>query len=159
MSYMMTEDEREQRAKIKAHHHAVRTAMHDAARESGWKHRYALLAWALVRGLPYRRCERDHHKQVRPDGSVFEHGLPDVSDLARALAPFCPEIAAPFCAEVRADMDPVGRFSWLRRGSATETRLKAWIADPAGAIPAPPPRPKKPYTGHGEASPEPLAAE
>lgn len=151
MSYTMTEDEREQRAKIKAHHHAVRTAMHDAARENGWKHRYALLAWAFVRGLPYRRCERDHHKQVRPDGSVFEHGLPELHWLAQALAPFC--------AEVRADMDPVGRFSWLRRGSATETRLKAWIADPAGAIPAPPPRPKKPYAGHVETSPEPLAAE
>lgn len=147
----LTDSERAERAQIKARHQSVRAAMHHAAKQGGWHHRYALLAWAFVRELPYRRIERDHHKQTRPDGSVFEHGLPELHWLAQALAPFCPEVAA--------DMEPVGRFSRLRRGSVTEARLKAWLADPAGAIPAPPPRQKKPYAGQKLSSVEPLAAE
>ncbi len=147
----LTDSERAERAQIKARHQSVRAAMHHAAKQGGWHHRYALLAWAFVRELPYRRIERDHHRQTRPDGSVYEHNLPDMNDLARALVPHCPEVAA--------DMEPVGRFARLRRGSATEARLSGWLADPAGAIPAPPSRQKKPYAGHKDVSPEPLAAE
>lgn len=143
--YVMTESERAERERVKLLHQNVRAAMHEAASSGGQVHRYALLAWAFVRGLKFRRIERHHHVQ-RIGGTpehgarIFEHNMPQPFYLARALAAFFPEMRA----------DVGGKW----RGSPTEARLYAWIADPSGAIPAPAPRPKKPYV-----RPEPIAAE
>lgn len=88
-------------------------------------HRVWLLAWAFVRGLPYRRIERKRHTQ-----GVFEHNAPSVGDLARALA-------------------ELGVFPPLEKGfdlnSEARTLIEAWLANPDGAIAAPPPRAKRPY--------------
>lgn len=94
--------------------------------------RYRNLAWAYVRGFPYRRVERSHRVQVLPPcpctcgelhtKSTFEHNLPSLYALLQVLE--------------RAQV-PV-RFH--------VQDLEAWLANPDGAIPAPPPpRPKKPY--------------
>jgi len=149
MIYQMNETERAERARVKALHQASRAAMHEAAKEGGQRHRYALLAWAYLRGLPFRRIERSHHVQVFADGRRFEHNLPCHVELARALAPFCPEIAA-----------GLERYS-IKRGSVAEKRIAAWLNDPSGAIPAPPPRQKKPYAREKISSRqrEPVAAE
>ncbi len=46
-----------------------------------YDHRSWLLAWAFVRGIPYRRVERQRHMQ-----GAFEHNAPSVFWLANALA-------------------------------------------------------------------------
>lgn len=124
---MITSDEK---AKAKELHARIRAAM-KTARETGrfhpdgwpaWRwttHRYTLLLWGFARGLPFRRLEREHHWQTLPDGTVIEHNLPSETVLR--------DLAEHF-------MGPPG-LEVVRR----------WLADPAGAIAAPPPRPKKPF--------------
>jgi len=81
----------EAQAAIKATHQRVREAMHHAAKDGGQGHRYHLLAWAFVRGFPYRRVEPRHVQQLVPEISKtapFEHNLPDglrLHDLLRSL--------------------------------------------------------------------------
>ncbi len=63
---------------LKALHAAVRDALRSVVRDSaGQNHRIALLAWAFVRGLPYRRVEPHRHLQVTwigNDAQVIIHG-------------------------------------------------------------------------------------
>jgi hypothetical protein len=113
--YTMSEEERADREKTKTLHRSIRDGM-----DESWgtpHHRYQLLAWGFVRGFKYRRIERSHRRQILPDGSVFEHNLPSDYLLLRALSKYVPEV--------------------------TVGQVKAWLADPSGAIPAPPPRPKR----------------
>jgi len=85
--------------------------------------RYRNLAWGFVRGFKYRRIERTTHTQTLSDGRVIEHNRPS----ARVLEDIFEELL------------PV-----------TYAVLTAWIDDPSGAIPAPPPRPKKPFVPAAE---------
>lgn len=131
--YTMTDSERAVRATVKALHASIRAEVRRAHEDRDGTHRYALLAWGFVRGLPYRRIERTTRRQKMADASIVEHNQPAVYWLAKALAPFLPEVAA--------DMATYQ----LKRGTDSEARLAAWLADPSGAIPAPVPRPKKPF--------------
>lgn len=88
-------------------------------------HRQMLLLWGYVRGFKFRRIERTHRKQVLEDGSIFEHNVPKATILAQAFSSF-----------IVADVAAIQR----------------WLHDPTGAIPAPPPRPKKPYASRPEAA-------
>ena len=126
--HSLTESERAVRATVKALHVAVRTELRAAHLAGGQRHRYAILRWAFLRGLPYRRFERSHRLTTNQDGPRFEHNLPSVTDLARALAPFLPEIAADI---------PSARWASLKADSPTGKRLGAWLTDPSGAIVAP----------------------
>ena len=132
--HTMSDSERTVRATVKVLHASIRAELRAAHLAGGSRHRYAILAWAFVRELPCRRFERSHHCQTQSDGSVFEHNLPSVTELARALAPFFPEIAAEL---------PKERWGWIRSDSPTAVRLGTWLTDPSGAIPAPAPRAKK----------------
>jgi hypothetical protein len=123
----MTETERAKRSRTKALHAAVRADMRAAAHDGD--HRHMLLAWAFVRGLPFRRIERSHRVQV-VNGKPFEHHMPSQVLLTRMLIKYLPEIEA--------DMD--GKWS-VKPGC----RIERWLSDPSGAIPAPPPRVKRPY--------------
>lgn len=149
--YQMNDEERAERARAKALHQAVRGDMNairlhlapedatDAeqakrihaldARPIYADHRHMLLAWAFVRGLPYRRVERSHHKQVRDDGSMYEHNLPNGAKIARIVALYLPEFASETSGYV----------------TINDGCVKTWLADPSGAIPAPAPRPKRVY--------------
>lgn len=133
--YQMTESERAERATIKALHLAVRAQARNPP--DGVSRRDALLAWAFVRGLPYRRIERTTRRQTMPDGKIVEHNRPGPTDLARALAPFLPAFAI--------DLPPT-RWGWIKSDSLSAIRLGAWLDDPDGAIPAPV-RVKAPYAG------------
>lgn len=119
------------RAKAKAVHARMRAVMREvcrggATKPDGWKgwsyisHRMMLLAWGFVRGFKFRRIERTHHLQTMPDGKVFEHNLPYARSLHDVIVFFDPTVEA-------AD-------------------VQRWLDDPSGAIPAPAPRAKKPYT-------------
>jgi len=110
--YVMSEEERAERAKIKALHKAVRG---DASHGP----RYRCLAWGFVRGFKYRRIERSHRTQLVNTGTVFEHNLPVAFYLHKLLSKHLPNLA--------------------------KNEVEVWLKDPMGAIPAPPPRPKKPY--------------
>ena len=120
----MTPEEREAQKTL---HRAVRADMR-AAR--GHAHRYLLLAWAFVREMPFRRVERSHHVQDMGGDKTFEHNMPSAFDLTKVLARYRPAFEEDFASK------------WsLKPGG----RVEAWLADPSGAIPAPAPRPKKPY--------------
>ena len=106
------------RAAMKEFHLRIRNDMHEAARTSGSRHRTMLLLWGFVREFPYRRIERNHHKQI-VNGREFEHNMPYASTLLREWRKYLPEI--------------------------TEASIREWLRNPDGAIPAPPPREKKPY--------------
>lgn len=132
--YEMTAEERAEREKTKALHQKVRA---DLKKDIGtWNDRTMFLVWGFIRGFKYRRIERSHRLQElswsseakafvgaaiaykKIDGKWFyEHNLPDVYLLTKALAKYKPEV--------------------------TIAEVTAWLADPSGAIPAPPPRPKK----------------
>jgi hypothetical protein len=135
--YQMTDAERTERAKQKALHQAIRAAMRDGHREpykdaAGQYHglghagRYYALAWAFVRGFPYRRVERSHHKQTLPDGSVYEHNLPSTYALNKRISEFVDGVSL--------------------------EQVTAWVDDPSGAIPTPAPRPKRPYVAQAPAA-------
>jgi hypothetical protein len=44
------------------------------------------LAWAFIRGMPYRRVERKTRTQVMPDGSIVVHNLPNLVAIAELKA-------------------------------------------------------------------------
>ena len=89
------------------------------------------LAWGYVRGFKYRRIERSTRTQVMGDGSVIVHNGPPLLAVVKLLAKHVP-----------------GLESWFKSPYtlADSCPLFAWAADPEGAIPAPAPRPKKPFT-------------
>lgn len=89
------------------------------------------LAWAFVRGFKYRRVERTTRTQVMPDGSVYNHNPPKASAITAILARHIPGFAT---------FDP--KKPWATKAHPD---IEAWLADPEGAIPAPPPREKKPF--------------
>ena len=114
----------EEKTKQKEMHAKVRSAMKQVregrAFVAHWvSHRLLLLTWGYLRGFKFRRIERTHRIQVREDGLPYEHNLPVARMLHMVIANFDPS----------AKVDDVQR----------------WIDDPSGAIPAPPPRAKKPY--------------
>lgn len=124
--YLQMSDE--DKARVKALHVAIRS-------DHSFGDRYRILAWGYVRGFAYRRMERQHHIQSvsgvglphdpssgwhkTPTGSFYEHNMPSVTTLAKLLSKHTP-------------------------GVGTEP-IKAWLANPDGAIAAPPPRAKKPF--------------
>lgn len=127
----LSEVERAEREHDKELHLRVRSALKEAIKTSGHAHRYMILAWGYVRNFKYRRLERSHHIQKlegvgsegsygytkKEDGWYFEHNLPYLTFLHETLKAFLPGVT----------LEEVGR----------------WLRDPTGAIPAPPPRPKK----------------
>jgi hypothetical protein len=113
----------DEKAQVKAIHKAIRKET---------CHRSGNLAWAFVRGFPYRRVERTTRTQVMPDGTVVAHNAPNLVDVARILVSHIPGLEA----------------TWFRSkySLAQDCPLIAWAANPDGAIPAPAPRAKKPFT-------------
>lgn len=111
----------EQKAQVKAIHKALRAETSTRAGN---------LAWAFVRGFPYRRVERTTRMQTMPDGSIVNHNPPPLLYVAKLLAAAIPGLEGWF----------KGSYSL-----AESCPLIAWAADPSGAIPAPGPRPKKPF--------------
>lgn len=96
------------RADPKVDRHAASTQ--HAVDVAGQHHRLALLAWAFVRGLPYRRVEPHRHlqvteladdpqvlvagKDIQMRGVVlYEHNRPDVQRLHAFLRRFIPDLA------------------------------------------------------------------
>ncbi|MGH9918013.1 MAG: hypothetical protein ACRD6W_03940 [Nitrososphaerales archaeon] len=112
----------EEKAQVKTVHKGIRAETSSRAGN---------LAWAFVRGFPYRRVERSTRTQTMPDGTVVVHNAPNPLAIARILAAHMPELEA----------------LWFE----SKYRLKdscplaAWLANPDGAIPAPAPRPKRVY--------------
>lgn len=112
----------EKQAQVKSIHKAIRAEV--------WS-RAGNLAWAFVRGFPYRRVERQTRTQVLPDGTLYTHNLPSASAITMILGKHIPGFAA---------VDP--KRPWA---TAAHPEITAWLANAEGAIPAPPPREKKPY--------------
>lgn len=112
--YQMNEKERAEREEIKALHLEIRKDIKNTT--DSWEHRYLLLAWGYLRGFKFRRIERNHRVQRLPSGVLFEHNMPSETVLRSTLLRYIPALAS---------------------------SIHAWLADPTGAIPAPPPRPKK----------------
>jgi hypothetical protein len=112
----------EEKAQVKKIHKAVRAQASSRAGN---------LAWGFVRGFPYRRIERTTRTQTMPDGTVVVHNAPNLVHVARILAEHIPSLETEWFAS---------------RYSLHQTcPLIAWAANPDGAIPAPAPRPKRPY--------------
>lgn len=126
-----------EKAEVRAIHKAIRSDQTDVRRN-----RYHILAWAFVRGIPYRRCERNTRSQLLSAGSYpkndpcflhtekgvfYQHNLPLASYLTHILGKHIPGFAA------------IGKEVWQTHG---DPRVVAWLADPAGAIPLPAPRQK-----------------
>jgi hypothetical protein len=109
----------EEQARIKSIHKAIRAET--ATREGN-------LAWAFVRGLAYRRVERATRTQVMPDGSIVHHNKPSAAGITTILGKHIPGFA---------EVDP--SRPWRTKANAD---VIAWLANPEGAIPAPPPREK-----------------
>lgn len=100
----------EEKAQVKAIHKAVRAFTGS---------RYGNLAWAFVRGFPYRRVERTTRTQVTPDGKTVHHNKPH----ARALVSILQAGIPGFSAE----------------------GVEVWLANPDGAIPIPVRPARKPF--------------
>ena len=129
--YMMNEAEKNERTRIKAIHERLRASL-----RGGGGSRHDILAWCYAKGFAFRRCERQHHVQTLPDGATFWHDKPDARLIWKKLvhAGFIPyEGELPKFAWTQAERTPEG------------AAIAAWIDDPTGAIPAPPPRAKKPH--------------
>jgi hypothetical protein len=126
--YQMTDEQRVERARVKALHNAIRE-------DRSHGDRYRNLAWGYIRGFKYRRIERSHHMQaldgaywstvgtvsIRKVGDVwhFEHNMPYPDYLFKLLQKHLPDLK--------------------------KEQIVSWLQDPSGAISAPPPRPKAPY--------------
>ena len=104
-------------------------AIHKALRKNGYG-RYKNLAWAFVRGFPYRRVERTTRSQVMADGSIVEHNRPSAQILTATILESIPNFVS---------SDP--KRPWLVNAHPD---IEKWLDDPNGAIPAPV-RVKKPY--------------
>jgi hypothetical protein len=89
------------------------------------------LATVSSNGFPYKRIERTVRTQTMPDGTVVVHNAPSPLHVARILAAHIPGLEQ----------------AWFesRHQLKKDCPLFAWLASPDGAIPAPPPRPKRPY--------------
>lgn len=132
--YVMNDEERAERARVKDLHARVRSFSR--------ADRYANLAWGFVRGFKYRRIERSHKLQrvdtfgpsdepVRlwgvwdgnlirnREGCFHEHNFPSASRLHGLLKIY-----------MKVDVTP--------------DEIARWLSDPDGAIPLPPPSPKRP---------------
>lgn len=107
----------EQRDEVKAIHKAIRK---DTPQRAG------NLAWAFVRGIPYKRVERTPRTQVLGDGTVLHHNPPPVRKITWLLGQCIPGFA-----EVK-DV-------W---NTTPHPDVVAWLANPDGAIPAPVRKPK-----------------
>ena len=112
----------EQKAQVKATHRAIRKET--SSREGN-------LAWAFVRGLPYRRVERKTRTQTMPDGSVLVHNKPCLVSIAWVLKKHIPSIEKQLLS---------GKYTL-----APDCPLEAWVNNPNGAIPAPVRQPRKPF--------------
>jgi hypothetical protein len=112
----------DEQARVKAIHKAIRK---ETPTRSG------NLAWAFVRGFPYRRVERTTHTQIMPDGTVVNHNPPRLVAVARIIVTHIHELEAQWFA---------GKYQLT-----SACPLAAWAKDPSGAIPAPVPRAKKPF--------------
>lgn len=112
----------EEKAQVKTLHKAIRA---EAPSRAG------NLAWAFIRGFAYRRVERTTRTQVLPDGTVFQHNPAKALHIAWVLEKHIPELTT----------------TWFesKYRLRSDCPLHAWLANPAGAIPAPAPRPRKPY--------------
>jgi hypothetical protein len=154
MAYLMTDEQRVERATTKAIHTRLRAPL----RGGRGGDRYDLLAWAFARGMPYRRCERSRRIQtcggqpadrfgrpVAAGETPFEHNLPDAWRVWTRLvhAGFFPSEEMPKNPENDwwAYLGPWNRIAQTPVGAS----VTAWLADPRGALAAPAPSPKKPY--------------
>lgn len=137
--YVMTEEEKKTREIEKALHNRIREDAKKAmtgslkARLNGrsWdtyiSHREMLLIWGFARGFKFRRIERSHR---------MIDGVEQINISHDELAAIWQQLVPGVQIEVQ------------------RARFKEWLEDPSGAIPAPPPRPKRPYV-----APEAAAAE
>ncbi len=92
-------------------------AAHKAARAS--KSREGLLAWAFIRGLPYRRVEAKTRTQVMPDGTVIHHNRPSAARVTYELSKVLPEV--------------FGKPSPNWWSATAHPDVKAWLANEEGA--------------------------
>lgn len=107
----------EEKNRVKELYRAVRALTYVCVHKSKLEDiggRYRNLIWAYVRGFHFRRVERTHRVEIRPDGSTFTHNMPYVPFIAGTLQSLGAEVTA--------------------------KEIEAWLADPSGAI-DPPPRP------------------
>lgn len=111
----------DEQAQVKAYHKAVRAETPSRARN---------LAWAFMRGLPYRRVERTTRTQVLPDGSVYSHNPAPAVAITEILAAVIPGFA---------EVNP--KRPWATKATP---EIEAWLANPDGATPVPV-REKKPF--------------
>ncbi len=114
----------DEKAQVKSIHKSIRKETSS---------RMGNLAWGFVRGFPYRRIERSTRTQVMPDGTLTVHGRPDAQTLTWFLAENIPGFVEGFSAKSR----------WSTKASPV---IQAWLDNPDGAIEAPAPRPKKPFS-------------
>ncbi len=114
----------DEKAQVKAIHKGIRKETSS---------RLGNLAWGFVRGFPYRRIERATRTQKMGDGTVTVHNLPNAQALTWFLAKHIPGFSEGFSVESR----------WYN--TKASPAVEAWLANPDGAIPAPAPRPRKPF--------------
>lgn len=128
----MTEAERVERQAQKTVRARCRAELARAREAGGDEHRFALLAWAFLRGLNYRRIERRRHFQTngrrladvfsapvagRPGASPFEHNEPHPLRIDWILR------------RVRGEAVPAAWYSTSEASAEFET-IKAWVAEP-----------------------------
>jgi len=107
-----------EKASVKEIHRAIR-----AQAGNRYGNRYGNLAWAYVRGFPYKRVERTVHENNEPSAVLV------TSVLAQHIPGF-------------AEYNP--KRPWDTKASP---EIEAWLANEEGAIPAPV-REKRPYVRH-----------
>jgi hypothetical protein len=112
----------EEKAQVKKIHKGIRN---ETASRSG------NLAWGFVRGFSYRRIERTTRTQTMPDGTMVRHNAPNLVAVARIIVAHIPSLEVEWFA---------GKYQLK-----STCPLTAWAASEDGAIPAPAPRPKRPY--------------
>jgi hypothetical protein len=130
--HQMTETERAEREAQKRLHLRCRIMLADACAAGGDDHRYALLAWAFMRGLNYRRIERRRRFQTnggrladvfsapvagRPGARPLEHNEPHPLRVDWILRRVRGEPASAFW------------YSTSEASAAFET-IKSWISEP-----------------------------
>ena len=112
----------DEKAQVKKIHAGIRAETHSRAGN---------LAWGFVRGFPYKRIERKTRTQTTPDGTVVVHNQPNLIAVDRIIVAHIPSLETEWFAS-KYQLKPA-------------CPLTAWLANPDGAIPAPAPRPRKPY--------------